>query len=156
MTPEPPTTMNPDRTIYLVNCDSFFGDVQLNGPNGATVNLPGICSSVRSFMQNRGIITDEFTLQWDPADQALRQRRQRQACSGYCTADNRAKQNTLFGRTGRAGTVPPVTNCDEFPFAGSMEGGSAFLGLNPNAPLGVTRTCVAAYQNDMQGQCNCE
>jgi hypothetical protein len=36
-----------------------------------------------------------------------------------------------------------------------MEGGSRFLGLQSALnPLGVTRTCVAAYQNDLQGQCN--
>jgi hypothetical protein len=103
-------------------------------------------------MQNRGIITDKFTLQWDPAGRTTRQA---QSCSlgglSVCAADNGVKKALLFGPLVNA---PDVTNCDEFPFAGSMEGGSAFIGLNPASPLGVTRTCVPAYQNNMQGQCN--
>ncbi|KAK9415490.1 putative chitinase [Seiridium unicorne] len=93
---------------------------------------------------------EEYTLQWYPNGSGTRQR---QACAGVCTADNRKKQMTLFGQSGRG--IPPVSNCDEFPFAGSMEGGNGFIGLQSAAnPLGVIRTCVAAYQNDLQGQCN--
>lgn len=109
-------------------------------------------------MVARNINAEEYTLQWDPADQRLRERRQAQSCRvrglSYCNADNAVRQVTLFGTSTGA---PPITNCDEFPFAGSMEGGSAFLGLQSATNLlGVTRTCVAAYQNDMQGQCNSE
>jgi hypothetical protein len=144
----------PNSMFATVNCDSFFGDRQVTGPTGATLTLPGICRSIRSFMQNHGIITDEYTLQWDSQRQR-RETRQGQACSvsglSYCNGDNALKQMQLFGtNTG----VPDVTNCDEFPFAASMQGGSTFLGLNPVTPLGVTRTCVARYQNNMQGMCN--
>ncbi|KAK9775004.1 putative chitinase [Seiridium cardinale] len=135
---------------YYFNCNGFFQDVQLTGTTGATVMLPGICTSIRAFMLNRQIANEEYTLQWDPNGSGTRQR---QACAGVCTADNRNKQMTLFGQSGRG--IPPVSNCDEFPFAGSMEGGNGFIGLQSAAnPLGVTRTCVAAYQNDLQGQCN--
>lgn len=126
------------------------------GPTGNRLGLPGICTSIRTFMVNRGIISDEYTLQWDPGSES--RGRQSRACSGFCTADNKSKQKVLFGTLPngqvRPGS-PPVTNCDEFPFASSMEGGDRFLGLNPATLTGVTRTCVAKYQNDLQGQCNC-
>lgn len=106
-------------------------------------------------MVNRGIISDEYTLQWDPGAEA--NTRQRQSCAGVCRADNESKQRVLFGAAANGRPLPnspPVTNCDEFPFASSMEGGNRFLGLNPATLTGVTRTCVASYQNDLQGQCN--
>ena len=46
-------------------------------------------------------------------------------------------------------------SCDEFPFASSEEGGNFLSTLNSN-PTTAQRTCVPAWQNTLQGNCNSE
>lgn len=46
-------------------------------------------------------------------------------------------------------------SCDEFPFASSEEGGNYYTTLSNN-PTTAQRTCVPAWQNTLQRNCNSE
>ncbi|KAF7176523.1 hypothetical protein CNMCM7691_002841 [Aspergillus felis] len=129
------------------NCVTFFSDVAFQGSAG-TAQLLGICSNVQKFLNNNGRGNIGVTLTWEPGNQSNRRKR---ACpTGFCAGDNVNYRQAALGTT----TGPALTNCDEFPFASSEEGGSTFLGLNPDVLTGTVRTCVPTWQNDVQGRCH--
>ncbi|RLL93598.1 hypothetical protein CFD26_101115 [Aspergillus turcosus] len=129
------------------NCVTFFSDFSFQGSAG-TAQLPGICTNVEKFLNNNGRGNIGLTLTWEPTNQNNRRKR---ACpSGFCDKDNSEYRQKALGTT----TGPALTNCDEFPFASSEEGGSTFRGLNPLVLTGTVRTCVPTWQNDAQGGCH--
>ncbi|KAM3447483.1 hypothetical protein MY3296_008663 [Beauveria thailandica] len=147
------------------NCVSYFSDYTLlkQKPRGRSTTMPGICNSVQKFLNNRNGqpnsrgTKSSWTLTWDSKRERA-SRRRGQSCPtktaarlGFCTGDNSARRRAAWGdpKLGRA-----LTNCDEFPFASSEEGGSDFYGLYPSVGTGTTRTCVPSWQNDQQGLCN--
>jgi hypothetical protein len=151
-TPDCPTIL--PRLYY--NCVGMFADSVITGPSGATITIPGICSSVRTYLTAHGINTNQYPMHWDPIYCPTRYR---QSCGGSrspCTGANgdNARYKANLGITGA------LVSCDEFPFASSEEGGLGWqtplgvLGLHPNNPLGTTRTCVPVWQQSLQGNCN--
>ncbi|OAA77046.1 Chitinase II [Akanthomyces lecanii RCEF 1005] len=147
------------------NCVSYFSDYTLlkQKPRGKSTTMPGICNSVQKFLNNRNGqpnsrgTKSSWTLTWDSKKERANRRRG-QSCPtktltrlGFCEGDNSARRRAAWGdpKLGRA-----LTNCDEFPFASSEEGGSDFYGLYPSVATGTARTCVPSWQNDQQGLCN--
>ena len=147
------------------NCVSYFSDYTLlkQKPRGKSTTMPGICNSVQKFLNNRNGQPNSrgsqssWTLTWDSKKERA-SRRRGQSCPtktatrlGFCEADNSARRRAAWGdpKLGRA-----LTNCDEFPFASSEEGGSDFYSLYPSVATGTARTCVPSWQNDQQGLCN--
>lgn len=121
--------------------------------------MPGICSSISTFLGNwryqpgsRGTATS-WTLTWESKD--AKTRRRKSCPSGYCKSDNQARLDTVWAdSSGKQSSKDMLTNCDEFPFASTEEGGSEFYKLYPDNPTGTTRTCVPTWQNSLQGNCN--
>jgi hypothetical protein len=156
-TPDCPLTLP---RLYM-NCAGIFADSVVTGPTGASLTIPGICSSVRNFLTARNINTDQYPLHWDPSNDDKRRGEtcgtdDRNPCTGTTGLDTRTKATLGI-------VLPPkkyLVTCDEFPFASSQEGGWGWatnLGnaaLYPANPLGVTRTCVPEWQNSAQGNCN--
>ena len=90
--------------------------------------------------------SSDIVLTWD-VNTKRGDKRRAQACgSQYCTASQ-----TLLRQTTGDKTIE--ISCDEFPFASSEEGGNYYqtLPVNPTAPQ---LTCVPAWQNTLQGNCN--
>jgi hypothetical protein len=131
------------------NCVSFFFDQTFYGQMG-DAQIPGICTNIQGFLQNNGLGNVGYPLTFD-SEQIAQSRRRNQVCNGFCTVANRELKITTLGSVG---LVTNMVNCDEFPFASSEQGGNAFLGVNPQTPTGVVRTCVPTWQNDLQGRCN--
>lgn len=131
------------------NCVTFFSDFTFQGAAGAAY-MPGICSNVEKFLNNNGVGNQGITLTWESGNQG---RRRSRACpNDICVTDNANYELASLGTaTGKA-----LSNCDEFPFASTEEGGSTFLGLYPEVSTGTVRTCVPTWQNDVQGNCHSE
>jgi hypothetical protein len=139
------------------NCVGGFADQAVQGANGV-VNIPGICSSVRKYLTNRGIVTNQQTLTWD---QHYDFKRRPQSCASArspCFGPNGddARYKTALG--GLFPGVGTLVSCDEFPFASSEEGGYGWVqdpaSLFPPNRIGTTRTCVPEWQQTLQGNCN--
>jgi hypothetical protein len=94
----------------------MFADVTINGPLG-TVTVPGICSSIRRYLGNHGIITNQYPLTFDPNNYNKRRDEScgasRNPCSGP-QGDNARWKQTLGGPWLNRGAI---ASCDEFPFA---------------------------------------
>ncbi|GFF97764.1 hypothetical protein IFM53868_09390 [Aspergillus udagawae] len=92
--------------------------------SAGTAQINSICFNVEKFLNNNG--------------------------RGFCAIDNLNYQQASLGNTNRLA----LTNCNEFPFASTKEGGSTFLSLYPDVPTGTVRRCVPTWQNEVQGQCH--
>jgi hypothetical protein len=149
-TPTPtPTDCNNKLPRLYYNCVTFFGDFTFHGSVGRA-QFPGICSNVERFLNNNQRGNIGVTLTWESGNQ--KNRRRRSCPKGVCDADNANYELASLGTaTGR-----DLSNCDEFPFASTEEGGDAFLGLHPDVLTGTVRTCVPTWQNDVQGNCHSE
>ncbi|EAU34904.1 conserved hypothetical protein [Aspergillus terreus NIH2624] len=147
-TPTPtPTDCNNKLPRLYYNCVTFFGDFTFHGSVGRA-QFPGICSNVERFLNNNQRGNIGVTLTWESGNQ--KNRRRRSCPKGICDADNANYELASLGTaTGR-----DLSNCDEFPFASTEEGGDAFLGLHPDVLTGTVRTCVPTWQNDVQGNCH--
>jgi hypothetical protein len=115
---------------------------------GASQGLSGINEGIQRFFNRRGLANSAITLTWDPK-LSRRNARRDIACPGtksmsFCGAT----QNSL-----RANAPGIMVSCDEFPFAGSEEGGGYLRTLATN-PTNTEATCVPAWQNTAQGNCN--
>ncbi|KAL8697313.1 MAG: hypothetical protein Q9224_002379, partial [Gallowayella concinna] len=122
---------------YRLNC-VLFQNAQLNG-NGATAPVDGICPGVQGFYRRLGLANSDLTLTWD--NDVSRANRRRDAACGrqYCTAQQSLLRNLIGDKT-------IGISCDEFPFASAEEGGN-YVGT-------PSLTCVPAWQNTLQGNCN--
>jgi hypothetical protein len=146
------------------NCVGMFADSTVTGPSGATITIPGICTSIRRYLTAHGINTDQYPLHWDPIYRPTRYNqacgKTRNPCSGANGDDQRYK--ATLGINIPPGKRPLLVSCDEFPFASSEEGGWGWqtslkdAALHPTYPLGTTRTCVPDWQQSLQGNCNSE
>jgi hypothetical protein len=111
---------------------------------GAGQGLPGISEGIQRFFNRRGLANSAITLTWDPKKSRRDDRRSIACGSSYCDTT----QTTLRG------TAPGIqVSCDEFPFAGSEEGGG-FLQTLATDPTNTEATCIPAWQNTAQGNCN--
>ncbi|KAI6080959.1 hypothetical protein F4821DRAFT_265394 [Hypoxylon rubiginosum] len=144
--------------LLYYNCATFFSDVTLQGAAGNLVTLPGICTSIRKFLGNNGIISDKYLLTYDSYNQDTRRRQtctgSRNPCAGP-SGENALRKAQLGAPFDGAKNL---VNCDEFPFASTEEGGYGWArsdaGIFPANTHGVTRTCVPEWQNTLQGNCN--
>ncbi|KAK4982524.1 hypothetical protein LTR50_007699 [Elasticomyces elasticus] len=129
---------------YRLNC-GVFRSYEIQGA-GNTANVPGICDGVRSFFTAHSIANSEMVLTWDNVKKRVNARR-RDACGNqYCTTLQNQLRKTL-------GDPNINLSCDEYPFAAAEEGGNYLrtLPINPTVP---EKTCVPAWQNTLQGNCN--
>lgn len=129
-----------------MNC-LIFQDSQLQNPNtGATSIVSGICPPVQDWYTRNSFANSGVTLTWDP-DKGRTNTRRRETCDAAhsCNRPQMALQ-TLIGDN----TI--AISCDEFPFAGSEEGGNFYT----NQGRAASATCVPAWQNTLQGNCNSE
>ncbi|KAL8942162.1 MAG: hypothetical protein Q9216_001809 [Gyalolechia sp. 2 TL-2023] len=131
---------------YRLNC-ILFSNSQLTG-RGNSVQVEGICPGVQGFYRRRSIANSDITLTWDNHVPRSEARRMAVCGNQFCTPQQ-DRFKALIGDKSIA------LSCDEFPFASSEEGGSFLqtLQINPTSP---SRTCVPAWQNDLQGNCNSE
>jgi hypothetical protein len=130
------------------NCVGMFADSALQGPTGNTVTIPGICTSVRRYMTNHGINTDQLPLNYDNWWSSQRNTAACGTSVNPCPAFNTRYKATL-------GITIDPTNCDEAPMAKAEEGGLGWnTNVHPADPLGATRTCVPRWQNSAQGVCH--
>ena len=67
----------------------------------------------------------------------------------YCIPSNINLENTVAVTKMKGGYV----SCDEFPFAGSEEGGD-YYGNVVSDPTGAQVACVPVWQQNLQGACN--
>lgn len=143
----PPTDCTNRLPRLYYNCETFFSDFTFQGPAGAA-HIPVICSNVENFLNNNERGNKGYTLTWESGN---RGRRRSRACpDNICRTNNANYEMASLGTA----TEKALSNCDEFPFASTEEGGSTFLGLYPEAPTGTVRTCVPTWQNDVQGNCH--
>lgn len=112
---------------------------------GTSATVPGICNGIQTFFAKRGLANSEMVLTWDSGDKRSKARRDAACGSKYCSDF----QKTLVRDFGNRNIK---VSCDEFPFASTEEGGS-YLGTNP---VVTQRTCVPAWQQNLQGNCNSE
>ncbi|KAK5011701.1 hypothetical protein LTR28_007843 [Elasticomyces elasticus] len=129
---------------HTVNC-GVFRSYEIQGA-GNTANVPGICDGVRRFFTAHSIANSEMVLTWDNVKKRVNARR-RDACGNqYCTTLQNQLRKTL-------GDPNINLSCDEYPFAAAEEGGNYLrtLPINPTVP---EKTCVPAWQNTLQGNCN--
>ncbi|KAL8852652.1 MAG: hypothetical protein Q9221_002412 [Calogaya cf. arnoldii] len=146
---ECPTGSTPDIRLpdYRLNCN-IFQPQQINGPAGGFSTAFGICTGVQAFMRRRTLANSQYPLTWDNEGKRSTARRNRACGSAYCTAT----QNNLANLAGlNAGVIQ--LSCDEFPFASTEEGGDYLTTLRSN-PTFAQKTCVPAWQNSLQGNCN--
>jgi hypothetical protein len=136
---------------FYYNCVAFFHDMTFSD-GGGRADMEGICSNIEKFLRNNARGNSGITLTWESQRQA--QRRRKSCPSKHCEPENEKIRQSLYGLGNTDKTE--FTNCDEFPFASSEEGGVDFLGLAPDTPTGTVRTCVPTWQNHVQGQCNSE
>jgi hypothetical protein len=130
------------------NCVGMFADSALQGPTGNTVTIPGICTSVRRYLTNHGINTDQLPLNYDNWWSSQRNTAACGTSVNPCPAFNTRYKATL-------GITIDPTNCDEAPMAKAEEGGLGWnTNVHPADPLGATRTCVPRWQNSAQGVCH--
>lgn len=108
--------------------------------------VDGICQGIQRFFTARGLASSDIVLTWDVNTKKGDQRRAQACGSQYCTA-----QQSLLRQTTGDKTIE--ISCDEFPFASTEEGGNYYqtLPVNPTSPQ---LTCVPAWQNTLQGNCN--
>ena len=125
-----------------------FQDEVLSG-NGATQPVQGIYSGVRRFFLGRALANSDVVLTWDQ-DVFRREKRRSRVCGvsggSYCRDRVDRLREAL-------GNNRIQLSCDEFPFAGSEEGGDYYRTLSVN-PTDPERTCVPEWQNTLQGNCN--
>lgn len=147
-------------TIRILDNCQFFTNRQISNSNGNSILVPGICSNVQNFFNNRGIsVSTGITLTWDP-DKSRQNSRRNAACpalkglqgegGGYCSVQNQNIANAL----GLPSTTEMVS-CDEFLIASSEEGGNFFPKL-PTNPTATSVKCVPVYQQTLQGSCHSE
>ncbi|KAL8782914.1 MAG: hypothetical protein Q9213_005026, partial [Squamulea squamosa] len=129
---------------YRLN-GNIFGDNQVNG-NGQQALVRGIYSGVRDFFLRRGLANSDIVLTWDN-NVARGNIRRGQVCGSSFCGPLQTQLRTLVGDNSIA------LSCDEFPFASSEEGGN-FLTSLANNPTTAETTCVPAWQNTLQGNCN--
>lgn len=129
----------------IVNCN-IFGNSQLRGTGAGVGSVDGICQGIQRFFTARSLASSDIVLTWDVNTKRGDQRRTQACGSQYCTA-----QQTLLRQTTGDKTIE--ISCDEFPFASTEEGGNYYqtLPVNPTSPQ---LTCVPAWQNTLQGNCN--
>jgi hypothetical protein len=137
------------------NCNVFkdtnaFGSI-------ASALIPGICTNIRQWFDQRSLTSDGLALTYDPTPYPATRRRafacgnrDRGPKSSMCGVPNQLYSQEL----GYPASLS-ITSCDEFPFATSEEGGK-FFGNLPNNPTPIAATCVPVYQQTLQGQCNSE
>ena len=110
--------------------------------------MKGICYGIQTFFNSRGLANSDIVLTWDPVSTRVDTRRNQACGSSYCTPAQTQLQTTIGDRN-------IAISCDEFPFAGTEEGGNYYTTL-PNNPTNAQKTCVPAWQNSLQGNCNSE
>ncbi len=125
-----------------VNCN-VFGDTILNGI-GQSQLVPGICSGIQAFFTNRDLANSDTVLTWSP--DGFSARRTAACGSQYCLGIQTGLRTFTQDRTLKV-------SCDEYPFASTEEGGNFLNTLNTN-PTNPQLTCVPAWQNSLQGNCN--
>ena len=130
----------------LVN-GNIFGDAQL-GKNGQQAAVPGIYSGISAFFKEHALANSDIILTWDNNAQRGDTRRSQVCGKAFCNAQQ-TQLRTLTGDKSIA------LSCDEFPFASSEEGGK-FLSTRDRNPITAQKTCVPAWQNSLQGNCNSE
>lgn len=111
--------------------------------------MPGICDNVNRFFKARSLSTSGLTLTWDPELKRTNKRRSASCGPQYCTPSNVNLENTVGVTKVKGGFI----SCDEFPFAGTEEGGEYF-GNVLREPTGARISCVPVWQQQLQGMCN--
>lgn len=110
----------------------------------------GIANGITTFLQGRALANSQMVLTWDPirADSPNGGRRAQACGTSYCLASNTNLKAV-------SGVRNIETSCDEFPFAGTEEGGN-WLSTQPNLQQRTNPqlTCVPAFQQTIQGSCN--
>ncbi|KAL8746235.1 MAG: hypothetical protein Q9190_001722 [Brigantiaea leucoxantha] len=129
---------------YRLNC-VLFANAQLNG-NGQTATVPGICPGVQGFFRGVGLVNSGITLTWDNDVPRANTRRTAACGRTYCGPSQSSLRNLI-------GDKSIAVSCDEFPFASAEEGGNYVTTLR-NGATTPSLTCVPAWQNTLQGNCN--
>ncbi|KAL2060601.1 hypothetical protein VTL71DRAFT_9242 [Oculimacula yallundae] len=125
------------------NCN-LFGLSRFTAPGFVPVN--SICSGIQGFFTRQGVGNSDIVLTHDNNKARSGVRRGAACGTSYC----KPVVDALKAATGDSRID---MSCDEFPFAGSLEGGS-FYGSLANGLGGVAQTCVPRYQQSLQGNCN--
>lgn len=129
-----------------MNC-LIFQDSQLQNPNtGATSIVSGICPPVQDWYTRNSFANSGVTLTWDPNSGRTDDRRGETCDTAHSCNPPQTALRTLIGDN----TI--AISCDEFPFAGAEEGGNFYT----NQGNAASATCVPAWQNTLQGNCNSE
>ncbi|KAL8729755.1 MAG: hypothetical protein Q9181_004891 [Wetmoreana brouardii] len=122
--------------------------------NSAQVKLPdyrqpvdGICTGVQKFFYDNTLANSEMVLTWDNNEERSDDRRYEVCGNQNPCPDEQSRIRTATGN------YRIDLSCDEFPFASSEEGGN-FLRTLTTRPTAAERTCVPAWQNTLQGNCN--
>ncbi|KZF20522.1 glycoside hydrolase family 18 protein [Xylona heveae TC161] len=133
---------------FRYNCHTWFANTVITGPSGTTA-VDGICQNVGNFYRARSLSTDGMVLTWDPNTARVEDRRAATCGQQACVPENINYQNEVGLGNIRGGYV----SCDEFPFAGSEEGGDYF-GHVHETPTGAQMLCAPVWQQNLQGGCN--
>ncbi|KAI7241261.1 glycoside hydrolase family 18 protein [Hortaea werneckii] len=130
---------------FRLNCNVFRSQAIRTRNGGTPDSLPGICEGVKRFFLRRGLANSAITVTWDPKPNRSKVRRRQSCPGGFCSDIQRTLQRN-------SGEIAKVS-CDEFPFASAEEGGDYLSSLDNN-PDHAESTCVPAWQNTLQGNCN--
>ncbi|KAL8706621.1 MAG: hypothetical protein Q9201_000368 [Fulgogasparrea decipioides] len=129
---------------YRLN-GNIFGDSQVNG-NANSALVTGIYHGVREFFTRRALANSDIVLTWD--NNLTRSKiRRAQICGNSFCGPIQTNLRKLVGDNSIA------LSCDEFPFASSEEGGNFYTTLATHS-TSPQKTCVPAWQNTLQGNCN--
>lgn len=115
--------MHDARLTITDNCRNAFYDHRAVGSKGQFSRIPGICKNVASFMATRAIAPGtriELTL--DPQKRRTNRRRDSVCTQGFCQSE----QKSLIDQIGLPKNTRNLISYDEFPFAGTKEGGQFF------------------------------
>lgn len=133
---------------FRYNCDAFPNeqiDSQQGGASAGAFAF-GICGNIQDWHRRGAVAYGDYVMTYDKSEKRRKARRKIVCGSGYCTKAQNGLKASL-------GNDDLKLSCDEFPFAGTEEGGG-WLGSNNNFPTYAQKRCVPAYQNTRQGNCN--
>ena len=138
-----------------VNCGAF-PPIQVENLDPSSlvtkITFPGLCDSYKMSGASRRVLTHapEFN---DLGTKAVEARRRAQCPKarknrpGFCEQQNKSLKEAFDSSSSSSSSKTPVTECEEFPWASSEEGGKW---LNPG---GRSRVCVPSVQNGRGGAC---
>ena len=129
-----------------MNCNIFKHSTLRGSVNSADVL--GICDGVQPFLLAHSLANSDIVLTWDSVGTRVNTRRARACGNQACTPEQTRLRNLI-------GDTNIKLSCDEFPFAAVEEGGDYYTTI-PNNPSVAQKTCVPAWQNTLQGNCNSE